>query len=101
MVVILHPDGTTETRGPDLGELPRLRVEAPRWGVVGANVFATVPTADGGSVTALTRSPSRGFLGRLSATTGFLQSVWWQFLLVGRRRRQRLARRRAARWPEG
>jgi len=46
-------------------------------------VFATVPTADGGSVTALTRSPSRGFLGRLSATTGFLQSVWWQFLLVG------------------
>jgi signal transduction histidine kinase len=28
-------------------------------------------------------SPSRGFLGRVSATTGFLQSVWWQFLLVG------------------
>jgi signal transduction histidine kinase len=83
MVVILHPDGSTETRGTDLGELPRLRVEAPRWGVVGANVFASVPTADGGSVTALTRSPSRGFLGRLSATTGFLQSVWWQFLLVG------------------
>ena len=83
MVVILHPDGSTETRGADLGELPRLRVEAPRWGVLGANVFATVPTADGGSVTALTRSPSRGFLGRLSATTGFLQSVWWQFLLVG------------------
>ena len=83
MVVILHPDGSTETRGTDLGEPPRLHVEAPRWGVLGANVFATVPTADGGSVTALTRSPSRGFLGRLSATTGFLQSVWWQFLLVG------------------
>ena len=63
--------------------LPRSARRPPRWGVVGANVFASVPTADGGSVTALTRSPSRGFLGRLSATTGFLQSVWWQFLLVG------------------
>jgi signal transduction histidine kinase len=83
MVVTRDPDGSTETRGPDLGELPRLRVDSPRWGVIGANVFATVPTGDGGSVTALTRSPSRGFLGRLSATTGFLQSVWWQFLLVG------------------
>ena len=83
MIVRLHPDGSTDVRGDDLGELPRLRVDAPRWGVVGANVFATVPTSDGGSVTALTHSPSRGFLGRLSATTGFLQSVWWQFLLVG------------------
>jgi signal transduction histidine kinase len=83
MVVTRDPDGSTEVRGPDLGELPRLRVDSPRWGVIGANVFATVPTGDGGSVTALTRSPSRGFLGRLSATTGFLQSVWWQFLLVG------------------
>nr|MBA3364004.1 HAMP domain-containing protein [Actinomycetota bacterium] len=83
MVVILHADGSTEVRGTDLGELPRLQVDTPRWGVIGANVFATVPTSDGGSVTALTRSPSRGFLGRLSATTGFLQSVWWQFLLVG------------------
>jgi signal transduction histidine kinase len=51
--------------------------------VIGANVFASVPTADGGSITVLTRSPSRGLFGRLSATTGFLQSVWWQFLLVG------------------
>ena len=83
MVVTLHPDGTTEVRGPDLGELPRLRVDAPRWGVIGSNVFATVPTGDGGAVTVLIHSPSRGFLGRLSATTGFLQSVWWQFLLVG------------------
>jgi signal transduction histidine kinase len=83
MVVTLRPDGSTEVRGIDLGDLPRVRVDAPRWGVIGANVFATVPTAEGGSVTVLTRSPSRGFLGRLSATTGFLQSVWWQFLLVG------------------
>ncbi len=83
MVVTLRPDGTRELLGADLGELPRLHVDAPRWGVIGANVFATIPTVDGGSVTVLTPSPSRGFLGRLSATTGFLQSVWWQFLLVG------------------
>ena len=83
MVVTRHPDGTTDVDGPDLGDLPRLRVDAPRWGVIGGNVFATIPTADGGSITVLTRSASRGFLGRLSATTGFLQSVWWQFLLVG------------------
>jgi signal transduction histidine kinase len=83
MVVISHPDGSTEVRGAYLGELPRLRVDAPRWGVIGANVFASVPTGDGGTVTVLIHSPSRGFLGRLSATTGFLQSVWWQFLLVG------------------
>jgi signal transduction histidine kinase len=83
MVVTRHPDGSTEVRGTDLGELPRLRVDAPRWGVIGANVFATLPTGDGGSVTVMIHSPSRGFLGRLSATTGFLQSVWWQFLLVG------------------
>jgi signal transduction histidine kinase len=83
MVVTRHPDGSTEVRGTDLGELPRLRVDAPRWGVIGANVFATLPTGDGGSITVLLHSPSRGFLGRLSATTGFLQSVWWQFLLVG------------------
>ena len=37
MVVIRHPDGSTEVRGADLGELPRLRVDVPRWGVVGAN----------------------------------------------------------------
>jgi signal transduction histidine kinase len=83
MIVRLHPDGSRTIRGEDLGELPRLRVDVPRWGVVGANVFATVPTGDGGSATALIHSPSRGFLGRLSATTGFLQSVWWQFLIVG------------------
>jgi signal transduction histidine kinase len=83
MVVRLAPDGTRRVDGENLGELPRLHVDAPRWGVIGANVFATLPTADGGSVTVLTPSASRGFLGRVSATTGFLQSVWWQFLLVG------------------
>jgi signal transduction histidine kinase len=83
MVVVRRPDGTVEVSGTDLGETPRLDVDVPRWGVIGSHVFATLPTSDGGSVTVLTPSPSRGFLGRLSATTGFLQSVWWQFLLVG------------------
>ena len=45
MIVIRHPDGSTETRGTRLGELPRLQVDTPRWGVIGAHVFATVPTS--------------------------------------------------------
>jgi signal transduction histidine kinase len=53
------------------------------WGVVGNYTYASVPTADGGSVTAMQPSPSRGSLGRISATLGFLQSVWRQFLLAG------------------
>jgi signal transduction histidine kinase len=55
----------------------------PHWGVVGNYTFATVPAADGGTVTAMQPSPSRGSLGRMSATLGFLQSVWWQFLIAG------------------
>jgi signal transduction histidine kinase len=55
----------------------------PHWGIVGNYTYASVPTADGGSVTAMQPSPSRGSLGRISATLGFLQSVWWQFLLAG------------------
>jgi signal transduction histidine kinase len=53
------------------------------WGVVGNLTFASVRTSDGGSVTVLQPSPTRGSLGRMSATLGFLQSVWWQFLLAG------------------
>ena len=83
MIVTRDADGVIDVRGTDLGDLPRLKVDAPRWGVLGPNVFATVPTADGGTVTVLTPSPSRGFFGRLSATTGFLRTVWWQFLVVG------------------
>ena len=55
----------------------------PHWGVVGHITYASVPTADGGWVTAMQPSPSRGSLGRMSATLGFLQSMWWQFLLAG------------------
>ena len=45
--------------------------------------WATVPTTDGRWVSVLNPSPSRGSLGRISATLGFLQSAWWQFLLAG------------------
>ena len=55
----------------------------PRWGVIGNVTWATVPLADGGYVTALQPAFRRGSLGRISATLGFLQSVWWQFLLAG------------------
>ena len=34
-------------------------------------------------MTVMQPSPTRGSLGRISATLGFLQSVWWQFLMAG------------------
>ncbi|MBI3648565.1 MAG: HAMP domain-containing protein [Actinobacteria bacterium] len=83
MVVTRAPDGTVTIRGNDLGVLPPKYTDGvPHWGVVGANSYAVVPTADGGSVSVLEPSPSRGFLGRMSATLGFLQSLWWQLLLT-------------------
>jgi signal transduction histidine kinase len=62
---------------------PQFADGVPHWGVVGRITYASVPTPDGGWVTAMQPSPSRGTLGRMSATLGFLQSVWWQFLLAG------------------
>jgi signal transduction histidine kinase len=55
----------------------------PHWGVVGHITWASLPSPDGGSVTAMQPSPSRGSLGKVSATLGFLQSMWWQFLVAG------------------
>ncbi len=62
---------------------PEFNDGVPHWGVVGHITYAAVPTSDGGWVTAMQPSPTRGSLGRVSATLGFLQSVWWQFLLAG------------------
>ena len=82
MVVTRALDGTVTVQGADLNVLPpHFTDDVPHWGVVGANAYAVVPTADGGSVSVLESSPSRGFLGRISATLGFLQSLWWQLLL--------------------
>jgi signal transduction histidine kinase len=84
MIVTRRVDGTTTIRGADLGVLPPVFTDGvPHWGVVGADSFAVIPSPGGGTITVLEPSPSRGFLGRTSATLGFLQSVWWQLLLAG------------------
>ena len=72
-----HRDARTR-----LGELPRLQVDTPRWGVIGAHL------RDGPDLrrrlghradpVAVARPP-RSAVG----DDRFLQSVWWQFLLVG------------------
>jgi signal transduction histidine kinase len=84
MVVRRSADGSVTIEGSNLQVLPPTFDDgAPHWGVVGANVYASVPNPEGGTVTVVERSPSRGFLGRISATLGFLQSAWWQLLAAG------------------
>jgi signal transduction histidine kinase len=83
MVVVTAPDGTRTVRGARLDVLPPSYTDGvPHWGVVGATAYAVVPTPTGGTVAVLEPSPSRGFLGRISATLGFLQSLWWQLTLT-------------------
>ncbi len=84
MVVRRSVTGEVTVEGVNLGVLPPdTPGRVPRWGVIGNNVWASIPTDEGGSLIVLYPSPTRGFLGRISATLGFLQSVWWQFLLAG------------------
>jgi signal transduction histidine kinase len=84
MVIRVSSDGVTTMEGAQLGVLPPTFTDGvPHWGVVAKDVYAFLPEADGSSVTVLQPSPSRGSLGRMSATLGFLQSLWWQFLLAG------------------
>jgi signal transduction histidine kinase len=84
MIVIRDPAGGLTIQGASLGQLPPTFTDGvPHWGVLGRVTYATVPTADGRWVSVLSPSPSRGSLGRISATLGFLQSAWWQFLLAG------------------
>jgi signal transduction histidine kinase len=81
MIVRRMPDGSVTIEGASLEVLPPAFADGtPHWGVVGANVYVSVPDPDGGTLTVVAHSPSRGFLGRISATLGFLQSVWWQLL---------------------
>src|SRR3954452_11702281 len=83
-IVTRSPDGTITIQGTTFSvNPPPFEDGVPHWGVVGRITYASVPTPDGGWVTAMQPSPSRGTLGRVSATLGFLQSVWWQFLLAG------------------
>jgi signal transduction histidine kinase len=83
-VVTRAPDGSRTVRGANIDVLPPVFTDGlPHWGVVGGvNSYAVVPTADGGSISVVEPSPSRGFLGRISATLGFLQSLWWQLALT-------------------
>ena len=84
MVVRRTVTGEVTVEGVNLGVLPPdTPGRVPRWGVIGNNVWASIPTDEGGSLIVLYPSPTRGALGRISATLGFLQSVWWQFLLAG------------------
>jgi signal transduction histidine kinase len=84
MLVRRAVDGTVTIEGTSLDVLPPVFEDgAPHWGVVGANVYGSIPHPDGGTLTVVAPSPSRGFLGRISATLGFLQSVWWQLLAAG------------------
>ena len=84
-IVTQSPDGTTITiQGAHFPvNPPAFDDRVPHWGVQGRITYASVPTQDGGWVSAMQASPSRGTLGRISATLGFLQSVWWQFLVAG------------------
>ena len=84
MVVKISADGVTTVEGAQLGVLPPSFTDGvPHWGVVSNDVWAFLPQTDGSSITVMRPSPSRGSLGRMSATLGFLQSLWWQFLLAG------------------
>jgi signal transduction histidine kinase len=77
-------DGTVTVQGTHLSVMPpQFDDGAPHWGVVGADVYASIPDPAGGTLTVVRPSPSRWFLGRVSATLGFLQSVWWQLLAAG------------------
>lgn len=83
-IVRRGPGGTITVEGANFPVLPpTYDDDISHWGVVGHITYASVPTEDGGWVTAMQPSPSRGSLGRVSATLGFLQSVWWQFLAAG------------------
>jgi signal transduction histidine kinase len=84
MVVFRDDEGDTVIAGRNLGvEAPVFPDDVPHWGIISRISYASVPAPGGGAVTVLRPSPSRGAIGRLSATLGFLQSVWWQFLLAG------------------
>ena len=85
MVARRDGNGVITIEGSDLGvTAPMFDDNVPHWGVVGRNVYAFLPLGHrGAAITVMRASPSRGSLGRISATLGFLQSVWWQFLLAG------------------
>jgi signal transduction histidine kinase len=87
MIVRRSLTGEIAVEGVNFGELPpNIResgARVPHWGLWGNIVWASIPTEQGATLTVLYPSPTRGFLGRISATLGFLQSVFWQFMVAG------------------
>ncbi|MDP9185370.1 MAG: HAMP domain-containing histidine kinase, partial [Actinomycetota bacterium] len=78
------PSGVTTIEGTNFSVNPPVYDDGlPHWGVVSQITWASVPTSDGGWVTVMQPSPSRGSLGRMSATLGFLQSMLRWLLLAG------------------
>jgi signal transduction histidine kinase len=76
--------GVTTIEGTNFSVNPPVYDDGlPHWGVVSQITWASVPTSDGGWVTVMQPSPSRGSLGRMSATLGFLQSMLGWLLLAG------------------
>ena len=61
MVVRRSATGEVTVEGVNLGVLPPdTPGRVPRWGVIGNNVWASIPTDDGGSLIVMYPSPTRG-----------------------------------------
>ena len=87
MIVRRSITGEISVDGVNFGDLPSDIGESgdrvPRWGLWNNNVWASIPTEEGATLIVVYPSPTRGFLGRISATLGFLQSVFLPFLMAG------------------
>lgn len=83
-VVIVTPFAGTQILGDATieAQVPTFTDAIPHWGQIGGITYASVPMNDGGWVTVYRPSPSRGKVGRVQSTLGFLESMWWQFLLA-------------------
>lgn len=87
MIVRRSITGEISVDGVNFGDLPTDIRESgdrvPQWGLWDNYVWASIPTEQGATLIVVYPSPTRGFLGRISATLGFLQSYSWQFLMAG------------------
>ncbi len=87
MIVRRSITGEISVDGVNFGDLPSDIGESgdrvPRWGLWNNNVWASIPTEQGATLIVVYPSPTRGFLGRISATLGFLQSEFLPFLMAG------------------
>lgn len=88
-VVIVGVDGTSQSRGSDLGiSAPVFSDQQSHWGITpeGVEYVALPRLVDGtyeGQIVVMRPAPGDEFGARVSATLGFLRGFWWQFLLAG------------------